>query len=206
MAMRGEKLRDRILFAAKDVFLEMGFERASMDVIAARAKTSKRTLYAHFENKDKLYLAVIALVRSLFLARLKSPGDYSAEPARALAMFCGRYLEILLFVWSIRMCRLGIAEAERFPEGSAQFFDVIFTSVHERLTDYLKKSFALTSKSSADAAQKLLGQILYPRYPRALFGIDQLAQCFDENSLDPNFDLKPIRKAVAELISSLPQR
>ena len=33
MSRRGDKLREHILEAAKDVFLEMGFERASMDVV-----------------------------------------------------------------------------------------------------------------------------------------------------------------------------
>jgi AcrR family transcriptional regulator len=76
---------------AKDVFLEMGFERASMDLVASRAETSKRSLYAHFESKEKLFLAVIDLVRGLFLSRLRMPGDYSEKPAEALVMFCGRY-------------------------------------------------------------------------------------------------------------------
>ena len=36
--MRGDQLSEHILWIAKNVFLEVGFERASMDVIAARAK------------------------------------------------------------------------------------------------------------------------------------------------------------------------
>src|ERR1700704_2001960 len=36
---------------------QRNFERASMDVVAARAETSKRSLYAHFESKEKLFLA-----------------------------------------------------------------------------------------------------------------------------------------------------
>ena len=32
MARRGSELREHILWCAKDVFLEQGFERASMDV------------------------------------------------------------------------------------------------------------------------------------------------------------------------------
>jgi AcrR family transcriptional regulator len=93
MARRGDKLREHILWVAKDVFLEMGFERASMDVVASRAETSKRSLYAHFESKEKLFLAVIELVRGLFLSRLRMPADYSEKPAEALTLFCGRYLE-----------------------------------------------------------------------------------------------------------------
>ncbi|MET0427351.1 MAG: helix-turn-helix domain-containing protein, partial [Microvirga sp.] len=59
MARRGVQLREHILWTAKDVFLELGFERTSMDEVAGRAATSKRTLYAHFESKEKLFLAVI---------------------------------------------------------------------------------------------------------------------------------------------------
>ena len=203
MARRGDKLREHILWIAKDVFLEMGFERASMDVVASRAETSKRSLYAHFESKEKLFLAVIDLVRGLFLSRLRMPADYSEKPAEALAMFCGRYLEILLYQGSIQMCRVSMAETARFPEGAAQYFDVLFTQVHARLSAYLKTALGLSARSSAEAAHRLLGQVLYPRFPRALFGMDRLAESFDREALAPDFDLKPIRKAVTALIESL---
>jgi AcrR family transcriptional regulator len=203
-ARRGDKLREHILWAAKDVFLEMGFERASMDVVASRAQTSKRSLYAHFESKEKLFLAVIELVRGLFLSKLKMPEDYSAKPAEAMVLFCGRYLEILLYEGAIRMCRVTMAETERFPEGAAQYFDVIFTEVQTRLSAYLKATFGLPGRYSSAAAQRLLGQILYPRFPRALFGTDELLPRFDDENLAPNFDLKVIRKCVLELIESLP--
>ena len=203
MARRGDKLREHILWAAKDVFLEMGFERASMDVVAARAETSKRSLYAHFESKEKLYLAVIDLVRGLFLDRLKMPADYSDKPAEALALFCGRYLEILLYQSSIQMCRVSMAETARFPQGAARHFDVIFTEVHARIAAYLKAAFGLTARASAEAAQRLLGQLLYPRLARALFGMDPLARSFAPDALAADFDLRPVRKAVAELIESL---
>jgi AcrR family transcriptional regulator len=203
MARRGDKLREHILWVAKGVFLEMGFERASMDVVASRAETSKRSLYAHFESKEKLFLAVIELVRGLFLSKLKLPGDYSEKPAEALVMFCGRYLEILLFESSIQMCRVSMAETARFPEGAAQYFDVIFTQVQERLSAYLKTTFELSARASSEAAQRLLGRVLYPQFPRALFGLEELAESFDDEALATDFDLKAIRKAVADLIESL---
>lgn len=203
MALRGDQLREHTLYVAKNVFLEMGFERASMDVIAARAEISKRTLYAHFESKEKLYLAVIELVRRLFLNKIKMPADYPGDAAEQLTMFCGRFLEVLLFARTIQMCRLSIAEAARFPEGSAQYFDVIFNTANERLRPYLKKAFGLSPKASAEAAQKLLGRIVYPRFTRALFGMDELAETVSEEEISPDFDLKFIRQAVRELIASL---
>jgi AcrR family transcriptional regulator len=203
MARRGDQLREHILWVAKDLFLEMGFERASMDEVSARAETSKRSVYAHFENKEKLFLAIIDLVRDLLLAKLRMPEDYSADPVEALTIFCGRYVEILLNQSSIQMCRVSMAETSRFPQGAAQLFEVMFAEVHERLSNYLRTVFKLSSSRSADAAQSLLGRLLYPRLVRALFGMDKLADGFSDDTLMSDRDLKPIREAVAELVESL---
>ena len=203
MARRGDQLREHILFIAKDVFIEYGFERTSMDVISGRAETSKRSLYAYFESKEKLFLAVIELVRELFLLRLKGPADYSDTPTEAVTLFCGRYLEILLYRASVQMIRISLAEAERFPEQATQYFDQLFTQVQDRLADYLKVTFRLSAAGSAEKAQRLLGLLLYPRLPRAIFGVDPLARDFDREALIPNIDLKPVRKVVAEVIASV---
>jgi len=96
-----------------------------------------------------------------------------------------------------------MAETARFPEGAAQYFDLMFTQVHARIGTYLKATFRVSARTSAEAAQKLLGQVIYPRFPRALFGMDELAERFDEETIAPHFDLAPIRKAVADLIVSL---
>ena len=204
--MRGDKLKDHILWAAKNVFLETGFARASMDVIADRAKTSKRTLYAHFENKEKLYLAVIDLVRGLVVSKLKTPGDYPGEATEALVMFCGRFLEILLYARTIQMCRLSIAEAAMFPEGSALYFDAIFSAPHDRLAAYLGTTFGLSGETSAREAQMLLGRIIHPRFPRALFGLEALSEELDEEAIGTNFDLETVRQTVTEWIGSMQDR
>lgn len=198
MGKRGEELSEHILFTAKDVFLELGFERSSMDVIAARAETSKRTLYAHFENKEKLYLAVIELVRGLYADKLKSPADYGDDTAEALTQFCGRFLELMLWAPSIGMCRLTISEAARFPEGSVSFYDAIFTTAHERLAEFMRERMKLGPKAASEAAYDLIGRVLHPRFSRALFGLDQVRDDWvDEDKISPNFDLRPIRRAVA---------
>lgn len=52
--------RAAILTAAKTVFLEFGYEGASMEAIASAANVSIMTLYRHAESKDDLFAAVIA--------------------------------------------------------------------------------------------------------------------------------------------------
>jgi AcrR family transcriptional regulator len=201
MARRGEELREHILFTAKDVFLETGFERASMDTLAARAATSKRTLYAHFESKDKLFLAVVDLVRELYLDRLRTPGEYADDDAEAVVLYCGRFLQMLLWEPTVRMCRLGIAEAERLPEASARYYDAIFHSAHQRLADHLGLRYGLPAADCARIAHELIGRTLHPRFVRALFGTEELLTARPEKeTIAADVDLAPIRAAVAALV------
>lgn len=51
--------REQIFQAAVAEFHENGFNAASMDRISARAGASKRTVYKHFESKEKLFQELI---------------------------------------------------------------------------------------------------------------------------------------------------
>ena len=48
-----------ILEAAKRMFTLHGYERVSMDQIAAEAGVSKLTVYSHFGDKDALFAAAV---------------------------------------------------------------------------------------------------------------------------------------------------
>lgn len=52
--------REIILESAVRVFTKSGFVSASMDEIAETAGVSKRTIYNHFQSKDKLFQAIVA--------------------------------------------------------------------------------------------------------------------------------------------------
>ena len=54
------KKRATILDGAIDVFINMGYELASMDKIAETAGVSKRTIYNHFGSKENLFQAIVA--------------------------------------------------------------------------------------------------------------------------------------------------
>ncbi|WP_203918037.1 TetR/AcrR family transcriptional regulator [Rugosimonospora africana] len=59
-----------MLDAACVVFAAEGFSRANMDVIAARAGTTKPTLYARFGPKEKLFAAAVRREHELLNARV----------------------------------------------------------------------------------------------------------------------------------------
>lgn len=95
-----------------------------------------------------------------------------------------------------------MAESERFPEQSALYFDVLFTQVQARLSAYLRTTFSLSTNRSVDAANRLLGQVLFPRFSRVLFGLEPPVRNLDPEVLPLSLDLKQIRKAVSELVDS----
>lgn len=170
---RGEELRHHILLAAKDVFLETGFERASMDAVAARAQTSKRTLYAHFESKDKLFLAVLDHIRELYLEQLQTPDAYAEARDEAVTLFCGRFLQLMIWESQVRTCRLSIATAERLPRSSRAYFDAMIASTEERLGSYLTERYGLADQRGVEMAQDLLARTVLPRLFRTLLGVDK---------------------------------
>ena len=200
---RGEELRRHILLAAKDVFLETGFERASMDAVAARAKSSKRSVYAYFESKDKLFLAVLDLVRELYLGQLKTPDAYAEDPLEAVTLFCGRFLQLMLWESQLRTCRLSIAEAERLPGSSSAYFDAIFATTQERLSVYVSERYALPRTDTAAIAEDLVGRTVLPRVFRTLLGVEPVIRGKNppkDTALAPDVDLAAIRQIVSAVL------
>jgi AcrR family transcriptional regulator len=61
LADRRSDQRERIVLAARDVFAARGYASAGLDEIVARARVSRTTFYALFENKEDCLLAVYRL-------------------------------------------------------------------------------------------------------------------------------------------------
>ncbi|WP_018700357.1 TetR/AcrR family transcriptional regulator [Amorphus coralli] len=72
-----DEQRDAIIQAANDLFVAHGYDRTTMDDVAARCGISKRTLYRLFPSKSELFASLIRAHRSCLLAL---PGDYDDMP------------------------------------------------------------------------------------------------------------------------------
>ncbi|CAG2372614.1 TetR family transcriptional regulator [Burkholderia sola] len=55
-----DALRQTIVDAACELFVELGFQATTMDKVAQRAKISKLSIYRHFESKEALFSAAMA--------------------------------------------------------------------------------------------------------------------------------------------------
>jgi AcrR family transcriptional regulator len=109
--------RQRILGAAFDLFVERGYAGTTTQHIAARARVSKRDLYALFGDKAAIMASCIA-DRSAQMSqplRLPTPPDRAALEATLAAFGAGLAAE-LGQPSTVAAYRLAIAEAERAPE------------------------------------------------------------------------------------------
>lgn len=203
MARRGEALREHILDTAKLAFLESGFERTSMDAIAARAETSKRSLYAHFPTKDALFLAVVERIRTLFGERMRTPAEYSEQPLEAITQYCGRFVQLLRWSSVGRMLRLGIAEAERLPDLAAGLYDVLFGITVRDLASHMGTALGLADDEAEGIANELIGLAIHPELPRLLFGVDTFTDETPERArLAADVDLERIRRLLRVVLPS----
>lgn len=71
-AGRKEETQDRIVKAAIGVFAERGYERASISMIAARARVSRSAVFWHFSHKEGLFREAFRRMLVPFFDELKA--------------------------------------------------------------------------------------------------------------------------------------
>ncbi|MCJ1679169.1 TetR/AcrR family transcriptional regulator [Streptomyces sp. APSN-46.1] len=111
--------RRAITEAAVAAFLGSGYSAASVDAIASRAGVSKPTVYKHFGNKERLFLAVIGGVLGNAYAGLEPCGAVltgAPDLRGALIAVQSDWMRLQLCDRLMSLRRLVIGEVERFPQ------------------------------------------------------------------------------------------
>ncbi len=106
----------QVLMAARELFLANGFQRTSMDQVAARANVSKTTLYAHFTSKEALFLSVLEEEKRRL--GLGIPKDLPAGPVEVrdwLRTIARSLLDAMTQPTVMSLFRLVIAECVHAP-------------------------------------------------------------------------------------------
>ena len=85
--------RQQIIDGARRVFIEMGFDAASMNDITRAAGVSKGTIYVYFANKEELFEALIEEERGSIFKNLYEALEYSGDLRKTLIHF-GKALSI----------------------------------------------------------------------------------------------------------------
>lgn len=118
--------RELIMAAAVDLLLANGYERTSMDAVAAKAGVSKTTVYAHFSDKLELFHSVMAEAASDFALDLSSMVESRsvADPLEQLAIALFEVVKAASVPQLTAYFRVLIAEIDRRNELRAIFEQV----------------------------------------------------------------------------------
>ena len=106
----------QIATAAAEIFMQSGYEAASMDEIARRAQVSKATVYAHFKSKSELFGSLMRGVSEVRISALFDSGVPPNDVRATLEVIFARIIEVMLTPSSLGLYRVIVAESARFPE------------------------------------------------------------------------------------------
>ena len=137
-AKEKEDLKKTILGAARELFLEHGYDRTSMRMIAQRIAYSPTTIYLYFKDKDAIFHALHVEAFQLLGGRF-APLAHVADPMERLTAMGKVYLEFaqenpglydLMFIMKAPVH--GLEEKHLWEEGD-RVFQVLMATVAEAM-------------------------------------------------------------------------
>lgn len=164
---RGEKRRDEIAAVAERVFLELGFNDTTMQIVASRAGASKETLYRHFGSKEGLFSEVVRARAERVYGQVESEIGQRNDPRDVLKKLGYNLLGKLLSEDPLCLFRIVISEVQRTPELGRIFFEQGPNQLLKDLANYLEyatKQGMLNCREPALAAKLFLGSVVANRH------------------------------------------
>ncbi|MBB3286494.1 TetR/AcrR family transcriptional regulator [Rhizobium sp. CNPSo 3968] len=130
--------RAEIVGVARATFYELGYGSTTMDLVAARCRISKQTLYKLFPSKADLFKAIIAQHRASMLALPRDPDENlplveALEQIFMIDMDEAQEREREAFI------HLSISEAQQFPEIATLLHTYGAKQSQQMLADWLSQ-------------------------------------------------------------------
>lgn len=130
--------REQILLGAWKIFVDQGFDAATMNSICRAAGVSKGTLYVYFENKEDLFVALVESKREAFfdgvVSQLNDPGTVEEK----LLNYAVGLARLLNSEDVMHAQRIVISVVERMPELGTRFYDAGARHFIGGLRDFLQ--------------------------------------------------------------------
>ena len=166
--------RQRILEAARELFLATGYRSTSLDDIASAAGVTKPTVYQHFGSKRQLFGSVVEHSAQQRLATIDSLRLPSGNPKSDLELFGNAFLKMVLSADARRWHRLMAAETPTDPELGTVYFSAGPQQLLGMVSDYLRqqqREGRLKIPNCQRAAEQLVGLLLGVDLLRSQIGL-----------------------------------
>jgi AcrR family transcriptional regulator len=144
--LRTEDTHARLLQAAEEVFVRDGYEGAQLAEIAASAGRTKGAVYAHFKNKEDLFLALFEQRTKEHVSRLLGKIKKCTDQKQRLAAFREFYVQL--------------AHNKTWPVLDLEF--KLFAIRHPQSKERLRKAFEMSKPAKDDVHYNLLFGPLTP--------------------------------------------
>src|ERR1051325_2321993 len=138
--------RRQIIDGARKVFMDLGFDGASMGEIARVAGVSKGTLYVYFADKNRLFEAIVE-EETLEQGKLTFNFDPKRDVTTTLMEFGQAYIQLLCRPGGGSATRTVMAIAERMPEVGRRYYENVVALTARRLAAYLEARVSATTFS-----------------------------------------------------------
>jgi len=122
-ATTAQNKQTNILTVAAELFLERGYDAVSLDDILERVGGSKTTLYSYYGGKEGLFAAMVTRECELRLTHLREQDVKDLDPKAGLHAIGGHLLALVSDPVGRAMYRMMVAEAVRFPNLAAVFYE-----------------------------------------------------------------------------------
>jgi TetR/AcrR family transcriptional repressor of mexJK operon len=172
---RSDRKRKALLLAATELFLDKGYDCTSMDDVAAKAAVSKPTVYKYFSDKERLFAEIVRATTSQIddLVRLVTETAVRQTSVESgLIVLARRFIAALMQPRVLRLRRLVIANADRFPDVGRSWYEQGF----ERVLTTLATNFQgladrklLHVDDPLLAANHFVGMLLWIPVNKAMF-------------------------------------
>jgi AcrR family transcriptional regulator len=175
-----ERRHDAIGRAALTLFASDGYERTSVDAIAAEAGVSKRTVYSHYGDKETLFLSVVRETYARMLARITEIVERTVWDTDVPFALTGCVTEITRSIVRAperaTLTRLLIAEAPHFPALIDLLHDRAVTPIIAAPLARLGRAGLLAIGDPAQAAEHLAALTFEQVNTRSLMGTVPLSE------------------------------
>lgn len=151
-----------ILTTALSVFLEAGYGGSTLDELAATARVTKRTLYAYYGDKARLFAAMVTDLA----AAVSLDAAFDSDTLETLAT---RIISRVHSDELVGLHRLVIAESARFPELALILHRSGDARHIARLAEHIRTE---RGPASEPLAEPLFSLLLGEKHRRRLLGID----------------------------------
>ncbi|MCX7749324.1 MAG: TetR/AcrR family transcriptional regulator [Clostridia bacterium] len=185
-----EKRINDILEAAMDVFIEKGYENASMNEIAARAGISKGGLYHHFLNKDMVMLYANQKLMEPCEAMMEQIKNYKSV-VEGLKFYISHYLKYWsdrkreLIFFSLSMTKaMSMRDIFKMYEQYVEKYISSFEAFYQKGIDQGEFIPHNTRNSAIALMSALDGVVVYMALDKKL-KLEEVSKSFEERLVDP---------------------